>query len=278
MFGNRFAIAIVGVCLAAVSAQGAPIAIDGYLGDWGVNVGDDNTTVISFASDIGLLGTFTEDQDDHGGDGFLLGPNYGGQNYDAEMMAVAYQDSYLYISILTGQRPDNGLKRYAPGDIYIETSGGVYGIEVGGGVGGGAGSALIAGDDGSTYNLNAQGYVTTYGTTDSQQTAGSIWMGADWVPDPIDPYDPAQLSVNASSAMVGVADYIYTRDRDTSQHAVIELAFDLSVLGGEVIDYVRWTPSCGNDEAIVPVNAVPEPATLTLMVLSVLGLVRRRTR
>lgn len=278
MSGKHFVIAIVGVCMIAVSAQGAPIVIDGSLADWGVGVGDDNTTVFSIATDIGLLGSLTEDQDDQAGDGGFLGPNQGGQNYDVEMLAVAYQNSHLYIAILTGQRPDNGFQRYAPGDIRIETSGGTYGLEVGGGEGAGAGSPLVAGEAGSTYVVNNHGYTKQYGSTDPLQTAGSIWADGNWLLDPIDPYGPTQLEIDEFSTLAGVADYIYTRDRDTAQHSVIELSFDVGILGGEVIDYVYWSPACGNDELQVPVDAVPEPATLGLMVLSGLGLVRRWAR
>ena len=50
-------------------------------------------------------------------------------------MGVALQGNVMYIAIVTGQRPDNGLMRYSPGDIYMTTPVGVVGIEVGGGVG-----------------------------------------------------------------------------------------------------------------------------------------------
>jgi hypothetical protein len=64
----------------------------------------------------------------------------------------------MYLAIVTGQRPDNGLSTYSPGDIYMTTPLGIVSIEVGGGPGGGAGGAIAEGAEGSTYNVYSNGY------------------------------------------------------------------------------------------------------------------------
>ena len=276
MSSKYCAIIAVVVCTMVVPVQAAPLVVDGNLSDWGVTVADNNGSVYGLASDIGLLGFMVEDQNDSAGDSGYLGPNHGGQNYDAEMIAVAYLDSRIYVSIVTGQRPDNGFQRYAPGDIYIETADAVYGIEIGGGEGGGPGSAVVTGDSGSTYSLSGNGYTQAHTVAPVAQTAGSIWCGPTWVYDPINPYSPTQVDTSLAGSLVGVAEFIYTRDTSTAQHAVIELAFDFDILGGENIETIRWTPSCGNDEVIVNPSPVPEPSTLSLLAASFLFFVRRR--
>lgn len=136
----------------------------------------------------------------------MWAPNYGGQNYDVEFMGMSLQGNTMYLAIVTGQRPDNGLKRYSPGDIYLTTPEGVFGIEVGDGPGGGDGSLITEGAEGSTYNLRSNGYTQSYGTTDVAQTAGSIWKDADWIIDPLGAPTPVQISINGASTMIGDAD------------------------------------------------------------------------
>ncbi len=68
---------------------------------------------------------------------------------------------------------------------------------------------------------------------------------------------------------VGLSDYVYTRNSVTTQHSIIELAFDAaSFIGaGETINSIYWRPSCGNDELGITLNATihtPEPASLAI--------------
>jgi hypothetical protein len=279
-----------GFVLSAASASA--ITIDGNLSDWGVTVADGNNSNFSSPSaTIGLVSAFTEDQNDFAGDSGYVGPNYGGQNYDAEFMGVALQGNVMYIAIVTGQRPDNGLMRYSPGDIYMTTPVGVVGIEVGGGVGGGAGGVVTEGDAGSTYNLSSNGYTQSYGTTDAAQTAGSVWANADWIPDPIAPGSPVQMDINGASSKIADADYAYTRNTQTSQHSVIELALDLTNLldeDGNGSIGIHWSPSCGNDivtaffQVSVPITSteIPEPGSALVWLIGVgmIGAMRARRR
>jgi len=294
MFTRQFVLLTATVAAMACSSVSvaSPIQVDGDLSDWDVVVSDGNeSNFYHLNPSIGLLGYHRDDQSDSAGDGGYLGPHYGGQNYDAEFMGVALQDSMLYVAIVTGQRPDNGLERYSPGDILIVTSNGLFGIEVGGGKGGNNGSAITEGADGSTYTLDGNGYTKEYKKADDVQVAGSVWTNVDWISDPFGSLY-VQFEITGSSEHVGDADYVYTRDSVTRQHAIIELALDTTMFGDNTIYGMFWAPSCDNDELWVGIDPlstgeqqvrieqVPEPTEIALfgLGLSALGVLRRRRR
>lgn len=291
MSPNSILLAATFAVVASSSISAAPIVIDGNLDDWGLTVSDGNeSNFLHPRADIGLLSYYREDQKDSGDDGYYLGPGYGGQNYDAEFMGVALQGSTLYITIVTGQRPDNGFSRYSPGDIHITTANGLYGIEVGGGKGGGDGAAITDGERGSTYRLNASGYTVGYKKTAADQYAGSLWSNVDWILDPVGPvHTQVQFAINDDSDHIGDADYIYTRDSVTGQHAVIELALDTSLFGNNMLQSIFWAPSCDNDEVGVNLQLVtsdgslrseqlPEPGVAALFGLGLFGMATVRLR
>lgn len=291
-FRHAAAALSVGLGLGLTATGAAALTIDGDLSDWGITVADGNNSDFSNPNPgIGLVAAFEEDQNDFAGDSGYVGPNHGGQNYDAEYMGIAIQGTTMYLAIVSGQRPDNGLTRYSPGDIYLTTPLGIMGIEVGGGPGGGAGGAITEGAAGSTYNLKSNGYTDSYGTTDAAQTAGSVWANADWTMDPIAPGSPVQMNINGASSKIADADYVYTRNSQTSQHAVIELALDLTHLldeDGEGLIGIHWSPSCGNDvvmafyQASIPptTTEVPEPGSALVWLLGVgaIGAMRARSK
>lgn len=284
--------------LAALALSGpsfaGPITVDGNISDWGITVGDNHSSNFSTPGVAGTVLNQTfffahEDQNDHWGDSGYLGPNYGGQNYDVEFMGLAFAGDKVYITIVTGQRPDNGFMRYSPGDIRIvakDSKNGpvqsVFGIEVGGGLGGAPGlGVLTEGGAGSTYTLNSSGYTVGYADTPGR-TVGSVWQDANWLLDPIAPGTEVQLKNDGSGLNVGEADFVYTRNGDaTAQHAVIELAINRSIFDGAGALDIYWAPSCGND--VLEINddlpaQVPEPGTLAALGIGFLAirLVRRR--
>lgn len=283
--------------LAALAFSGptfaGPITVDGNVSDWGISVGDNNSS--NFATP-GVTGTVLnqtfffarEDQNDLWGDSGYLVPHYGGQNYDAEFMGLAFSGATMYLTIVTGQRPDNGFMRYSPGDIRIvakQSKDGpvqsIFGIEVGGGKGGASGLNLLTeGGAGSTYTLNSSGY--TIGHADSERTVGSIWKNPNWLLDPIAHEAQVQMTNDNTGTEVGVADFVYTRNGDaTKQHAVIELALNVSLFDGAGALDIYWAPSCNND--VLEINddlpaRVPEPGTLAALGIGFLAirLARRR--
>lgn len=286
---NVFIAAAIASAGALTAPARAAIVVDGNLGDWNVSIADNNGSHFTTANtSYGIAGgPFIEDQNDNTGDGGYVGPEYGGQNYDAEFMAAARNGNTLYLALVTGQRPDNGLQRYSPGDIRIVANATTtYGIEVGGGAGGGSGTAQTEGAAGTTYVLTSQGYTSSAGAASAAQTVGSIWKNVTWINDPLGLSSPVQFAINGGSSQVGTADYVYTRNTFTAQHAVIELSFDVSAMIGSdagLLD-ITWGPSCSNDLAevfvVVPSRDIPspEPATLTLFGFGFGALALRRRR
>lgn len=260
-------------CLAAFTShlsRAATLTVDGNLGDWGFVVADNNGSSFIPAGGLQLLGIAVEDQNDFAGDNAYLGPYNGGQNYDAELLAAAVQGPNLFISIVTGQRPDNGLHRFAPGDIQIHTTAGLYRIEVGGGVGGGPGGAIVENAGGSTYGIDSDGWSTGLVSTPSTQKAGTIWANSWGVY-----YNQLQ---NPGATKIGTADYIYTRNSVTTQHAIIELSLPLALFAGQQLLSIDWAAACNNDALEIDVCNVPEPSSAVLAVLGLVGLFTWRRR
>jgi hypothetical protein len=280
---------IIAGSLTALALCGPAFAgpvIDGNVADWGITVGDGNSSNFSNPAVAGVIKLYTasEDNSDIAGDSGFLGPHFGGQNYDVEFMGVAIDSASLYIAIVTGQRPDNGFARFSPGDIRIvANNGAVYGVEVGGGEGGATLAGLLtedAGTQGSTYALNANGF--TVGYADSARAVGSIWKDPSWLLDPI--ASEAEVQMNTGGTQVGTANFVYTRNADpTTQHSVIELSIDRSIFVGASELNIYWAPSCNNDVLWIKDDLparVPEPGTLGTLAAGLLALqwVRRRRR
>ena len=246
-----------------------------------MTIADNNASVWTLIPSPQILGSHLEDQSDTAGESANLGPNQGGQNYDAEFMAAAMDEDYLYLAIVIGQRPDNGFASFAPGDVRIVTSVATYGLEIGGGAGGQDGAMLSGGAAGSTYTLNSHGVTTGHADADVLQTAGSLWSGVEWLLDPIAPQGPVQFVITDGSTQAATAEYRYTRNSLTAQHAIIELAIPRSAFQAtEKVSSIHWRPSCGNDELdVTPINReVPEPATVGLLIAGgFMFTIRRRT-
>jgi hypothetical protein len=260
----------VGLCLVAACAIGllgdragaVTLTVDGNLADWGFHVADNNHSTFVPAPGLDLLGIDVHDHNDNGGINAPLDVYSGGQKFDAECLAAAVQGGNLFIAISTGQRPDNGFTNYAPGDIKIDTSGGVYGVEVGGGIGGGAGSAITTGAPGASYTMN-EGFTTAFHSTPAAQTAGSVWFN---------PYFTffQQMQIPGAT-FVGNSNFIYTRNTETTQHAVIELSIPLSFFGTNTIQNISWAPSCDNSFLSINTTQVPEPSSVALALLGAFG-------
>ncbi len=294
-------LAMVGA-VTTVQAASIPIVnvtVDGNLSDWGVTLLNNNgsnlqpkTVAPGASSSICTTPASAvwacEDTNDNAtsfdASGGLVGPEWGGQDYDVEFLGMALgtgvNSNTLFVGIASGLRPDNGFNLYGPGDLFVKVNGIAYVIELGGGAGHSGGAAVGAqtqGAAGSYYNLDGSGY-TISETSLATQTVGTIWKVADGTTTQT-PWagGPTQFLKGASQVSLGTATVYSTLDSLTGnqdQHAVIELGIDLGLfpagIGPSTIQLV-WDPACFNDVlSISGTTPVPEPATVFLGALGLI--------
>jgi hypothetical protein len=288
----------------------AAITVDGNLSDWGITLNHNRHLVYDAGYNYSYNSQQTvekrgqttyggctivydvEDSNDSAGHNAKVGPLYGGQDYDAEVLVVSVVGSDLYIGVSTGQRPDNGSAFFAPGDIRITSGNEVWGIEVGGGSHATSSTKVVDGDKGTTYTLASNGN-TTHSTQLPNQKAGSIWEGGTWDPGIAGSGDVAtQLNTGGvnGGTYLGMSDYVYNFDSVYGQHAFIELCIpNYAELFGDNLSgaTIRWAPVCGNDQlslcVIIPdipsSGPVPEPASAMIwavLLLTTLCVTRKR--
>lgn len=256
-------------CLSLMLALGANGAhayvIDGNLADWGVK----RTGHASDWTPNPVQAYLVEDQT--GGPNTYMNPGYGGQKYDAEAMYLDWDNQNLYIAIATGHSPltPNTGSQYAAGDIAIDF-----------------------GKDGTwDYGIELLGSAHT--------TAGHIYSNVTWAyglwsaPNVYNPshadrtlptsiLSGTDLGSLATIALTTVGQNNYGQWA-SDLHYFYELAIPLSVFAGHYGEYfdVQWTMNCANDAIRVdpPLTArVPEPGTLALLPLGVMGLMAMRRR
>lgn len=304
---KKIAVAL-GCCAAIGSVSAAPIpslnvALDGSLSEWGVTLLNNNQSNLnhnlapgdSSQACIQQNNFFQCEDTDDLSNSYYVSPVWGGQNYDVEFLGMAMQGNILYFGIGSGLRPDNGLRSYSPGDLFLRINGNQYVIEMGGGVAGATGGThQVQGSPGSYYVVENPGTVggsaVTLGTnTLNNQVAGSVWsIGQGTTTNGIGligAYKPVQFEAANGQTPLGIAQLFATLNETPAsynQHSVWELAVDLSIFGigaGQPfnVDEARWGPACYNDVLAVS-SVVPEPGTLALLGLGLLGIgvLRRR--
>ena len=250
--------ALAGLSLLAFSLPASAYTIDANLADWGVRR---TGNVSDWTPNAQVKAWITEDQT--GGLSTRLTPGYGGQAYDVEALYADYDSQYLYLALVTGHNPltPNSGGSYAPGDFAIDF---------------GRNGSYEFGIETTGSNGNTRGGVYAV----SQWGAG-LWGAANEGPTSI-----------LAGALLGLGEVAYTTSGvanmgayASDKHFFYEARIPVSLFGaywGGGDFAVDWTMNCANDSlkiASVPGATIPEPGTLALLPLGLVGIgwLRRRT-
>lgn len=261
----------LGVSLGSAQTWALTISIDANLADWGI----DPATWLPSDPRVHYR---IEDQT--GGMGTYLGPGWGGQAYDAEAMYALIQGGKLYLALATGHDPrtvhNPAANSFGAGDFFIDFGkDGSYelAININHRLPTGFENSFI---EGGAYRVN------TY--------ALGLWNEA----DPLYPVSPAKRPTYLTGGnYFGMATLAYSTmpangwgQWGSDKHYFYELGVGLNLLTNAGWDgmspfNVHWTMNCANDSiwlSVSPPSGVPEPATLALLSLGLIGIAASRRR
>lgn len=261
---NSFSALVAAAVLSGPAS--ASLVVNGNLADWKIN---HNTWASS------LPGVHYTVEDTTGNANAYLDPGYGGQAYDAEALYATIQDGKLWLALITGHDPatanNPGKNIYGAGDFAIDFGkDGSYelGINV---ITGGFGTA------GGVYSNP----VWAFGLWDA---SGEEVVKSGQIPDSL---HPTSL---LGGTLIGTAAYDYSKNGaggygqwNSDKHYFYEVSLDLETLytaGWDSGEFnIHWTQNCANDNIIVdPGLAVPEPGSLALIGVGMIGLLGGRVR
>ena len=221
-----------------------------------------------------------------GNNGFV-GPGYGGQAFDAEYLYYKQVGNTLSIGLQTGFDLSDGYQKdgnlhYYAGDLALSFDNHAT-------MGAGSGSTFEYGID---FGFKTRGYSGRHHSLTGSSTAGLIDMGTGTGTDAAGVYsvtgwsndvvaghhDSDPFAMDDGSLVTGLIDNLYGMEGDSHYRVV---SFDLAALGlsGDLGIDAHWTMNCGNDSVDGHFSAsVPEPTTLPLLGLGLLGLIAGRKK